>query len=84
MGVDTLKISTAVRRSELYAANEVLRHQLLWLNGMQLWLAPYERQLELLAQAGAKTRVSELDPRMSRLLARYVRANVYRFKPPRF
>lgn len=79
-----LRITRLVMRSERYTANESQRHQLLWLNSMQLWLVPHGRQVELLAEGSGRTKVTSLDPRLSRLLARYVRAYVHRFKPPRF
>lgn len=78
------RITRLVMRSQRYSNADARRHQLLWLNSMQLWLVPYDKQLELLAAAGAKTKVNALEPRLSRLLARYVRAYVHRFKPPRF
>lgn len=79
-----LRITRQVMRSARYAEHEARRHQLLWLNSMQLWLVPYERQLEMLAAGAGRTKVTSLDERLSRLLARYVRAYVHRFKPPRF
>ena len=78
------RITRLVMRSDRYAKNEALRHQLLWLNSMQLWLVPYDRQLEVLAAAQGKTKVSAVDTRCSRLLSRYVRAYLHRFKGPRF
>lgn len=79
-----LRITRLVMRSDRYASNEAVRHQLLWLNSMQLWLVPLAQQRQLLAESKGKTQVGAIDERCSRLLRRYVRAYIHRFKPPRF
>ncbi len=78
------RITRLVMRSDRYAKNEGLRHQLLWLNSMKLWLVPFAKQVEALAAAGDKTKVTALNSRCSRLLARYVRAYLHRFSGPKF
>lgn len=62
-----LRITRLVMRSSRYAANPELRHQILWLNAMQLWLVPRDQRLVLLATAQGKTKVSSVDARCSRL-----------------
>jgi putative transposase len=78
------RITRLVMRSSKYAQAPDVRHQLLWLNRLQLWLVPRDQQLALLAAAGGKTKVASLEAHSSRLLRRYVAAYIRRFKPPRF
>lgn len=78
------RVMRLVMRSDRYAARPGLRHQLLWLNSMQAWLVPFSQQQQLLEVSKGKTKVEALSERSSRLLRRYVRAYILRFKPPKF
>ena len=71
-------------RSEKYANNPIQRHQLLWLNSMQLWMVPLTQQQAILASAKANTKVTHLDARCSNLLHRYLRMYLRKFKGPSF
>ncbi len=78
------RLTRLVMRSQHYRDAPELRHELLWLNRMQLWLVPLAEQQAVLAAAGGKTQVKALTGRPSRLLARYVRAYLHKFKSPCF
>ena len=78
------RIARFIMRSSKYAKDADARHQLLWLNRMQLWRVPYPQQQKILLDAKGKTKVSHLDERPSALLARYLHAYLKRFKEPCF
>ena len=78
------RIARFIMRSSRYAKDADARHQLLWLNRMQLWRVPYPQQQKILLDAKSKTKVSHLDERPSALLARYLHAYLKRFKGPCF
>ena len=78
------RITKLIMRSEKYAKTPVFQHQLLWLNSMHLWQVSLSIQKAILAESKAKTKVSCIDERCSRLLRRYLRMYLHRFKGPRF
>ncbi len=78
------RITKLIMRAEKYSKAPALRHQLLWLNSMHLWQVPLSKQQALLADSKAKTKVSHIDERCSKLLCRYLRMYLSRFKGPRF
>ena len=78
------RIARFIMRSSKYAKDADARHQLLWLNRMQLWRVPYPQQQKIFLDAKSKTKVSHLDERPSALLARYLHAYLKRFKGPCF
>ena len=78
------RITRLIMRSGKYAKAVELRHQLLWLNSMQLWQVPFSTQQSILADSKTKTNVVHVDERCSLLLRRYIRMYLHRFKGPRF
>ena len=78
------RITRLIMRSAKYDRVDTQRHQLLWLNSMQLWMVPLDRQQAILTASKAKTKVSCIDERCSRLLQRYLRMYLLRFKGPCF
>ena len=78
------RITRLIMRSTKYERFSAQRHQLLWLNSMQLWMVPFNQQQATLATSKAKTKVSHLDERCSRLLQRYLRMYLRKFKGPFF
>ena len=78
------RITRLIMRSDKYASAPTLRHQLLWLNSMQLWMVPLAQQEAILAAYKAKTKVPHIDGRCSSLLQRYLRMYLRKFKSPYF
>ena len=78
------RITRLIMRSDKYARAITLRHQLLWLNSMQLWMVPLTKQQAILTTSKSKTKVSCIDERCSRLLQRYLRMYLRKFKGPSF
>ena len=78
------RIARLIMRSSKYAKDVDARHQLLWINRMQLWLVPYTQQQLVLLDAKGKTKISHLDERPGALLARYLTAYLKKFKGPCF
>ena len=78
------RITRLIMRSDKYARAITLRHQLLWLNSMQLWMVPLTKQQAILTTSKSKTKVSCIDERCSRLLQRYLRMYLRKFKSPYF
>ncbi len=76
------RVARQVMRSERWKSEDIRRHQLLWLNRLGLWLVPFEEQAR--RWAAFKPDAAPLDPRLSRLLQRYVRLYLRRFNAPRF
>jgi putative transposase len=72
------RLTRAIVRS---AADEGLRHQLLWINSMRAWLLPYREQVALL-NGHPSRKLSALTPAASRLMRKMVRCYLTRFKLP--
>lgn len=76
------RLARQVMRSERWAREEPRRHQLLWLNRRGLWLVPFDAQAQ--RWAAFKPEAAPLDAQASRLLRRYVRLYLRRFRGPLF
>ena len=78
------RITRLIMRSRRYATQPEVRHQILWLNSLYLWAVPLAEQQALLAVSPSKTKVTQIAPRSSQVLRRYLRAYLHRFRAPCF
>ena len=78
------RISRLIMRSDKYASADAQRHQLLWLNSMQLWMVSLTQQQTILSASKTKTKVTNIDAHCSNLLHRYLRLYLRKFKGPCF